>query len=127
MRECGDCKACCEGLLTGSARGSWFGNLTPCKYLNDTCTIYSERPGLCRRFFCAWAQELLPEWMKPNNINVIVSVEKDNKGNQYLNAVSAVNIPSNITEEINTFVTKNNTYYKISKIIPLKVTNASVL
>jgi hypothetical protein len=118
MRECGDCQLCCQGLLIGSARGSFFGNMTPCKYLENECVIYEERPETCRRFYCAWAQELFPEWMQPNKIGVIVSVE--NKGNiQYLNVISSKEVDSIVLDEINKFTNTNNTFFKVTKVIPI--------
>lgn len=126
MRECGECQACCSGLLIGSARGSFFGNLIPCKFLENECTIYSDRPETCRRYYCAWAQELLPEWTRPDKTGVIVSVET-RKGFQYLNVISKADIKPDLLSEINKFTTENNTFFKITKVIPIGSSNDRIL
>lgn len=44
------------------------------------CTIYSSRPNSCRQFSCSWLLGDLPDWAKPDKINVVISVfvtEKD--------------------------------------------------
>lgn len=128
MRECLDCRSCCEGLLTGNARGSWFGNLKKCKYLTDIeCSIYDKRPSTCQDYYCAWAQELLPEWMKPSLIGIVVSVQEDKNGKQFLNAISQNDIPDDVIKEINNFTIKNKTYFKVTKVIPIRNNNASIL
>lgn len=127
MRECGECKLCCQGLLTGNTRGSWFGNLVPCKYLDNKCTIYEDRPSQCRDYYCTWAQELLPLWMQPNLINVIVSVEIDETGKQFLNIISSNKVSNKIISEINKFTQTNNSYFKQTRIIPIRSTNVSIL
>lgn len=87
MRPCGECTKCCEVLL-GNTYGYLFGNETPCKFLGDCgCKIYRARPEFCRKYYCAWAQELLPEDMRPDKCNVLVSVENGEKG-QYLRVMS---------------------------------------
>lgn len=76
-RECGDCHRCCEGWLTGSAYGFDFNQGRPCHFLNveTHCTIYDKRPySPCQTFTCEWlTNPLIPEWLKPNKANVIVT------------------------------------------------------
>jgi Fe-S-cluster containining protein len=87
MRECGECTACCT-WLQGSAYGYEFGGGKSCKFLCDTgCSVHKARPKLCEGYFCAWAQELLAEEMRPDKCGVLVSVENNEKG-QYLKLVS---------------------------------------
>ena len=120
MRNCNDCQICCKGFLSGSTRGSWFGGLTPCKYLVDGCTIYSDRPTHCRSYQCAWSQGILPELMKPSELNMVVSVEIDSSGKQFLKVVYTGELSDEIEEELDNFVSKNDTYYLKTKIIPIK-------
>lgn len=87
MRECGECKECCI-LPYGEAYGHPFGNGTPCKFLGECgCKIYKVRPEFCRKYYCAWAQELLPEEMRPDKCKVLVSVENGEDG-QFLRIVN---------------------------------------
>ena len=103
MRNCDGCTKCCEGYLSGTARGAFFGNLISCKFLNKVCTIYSERPSTCYRYQCAWTQELLPVWMKPSEIDLIVSVENDDNGKQFLKAVSPNELETDHKDELEIF------------------------
>ena len=108
------------------SRYCFFGNMVPCKFLEKECTIYSDRPETCRRFYCAWAQELLPEWTRPDKTGAVVSVEtKQNL--QYLNVISEKDIEANLLAEINKFTTENNTFFKITKVIPIGSSNDRIL
>jgi hypothetical protein len=76
-RECGNCHKCCEGWLTGFSYGFEFNQGRPCQFLSHErhCTIYDRRPyDPCQAYRCEWlANPLVPEWMKPNHSNVIVT------------------------------------------------------
>ena len=86
MRACGDCTACCT-WLGGSAYGYEFGGGKSCKFLCETgCDVHKARPKVCEGYFCAWAQELLPEEMQPNKCGVLASIENNEKG-QYLKLI----------------------------------------
>jgi hypothetical protein len=87
MRTCGECTKCCE-IPYGNVYGHEFGNGIACKFANECgCSIYRVRPEFCRSYYCAWAQELLPEEMRPDKCNVLVSVEIKND-KQFLRVVS---------------------------------------
>lgn len=86
MRDCNECRACCEGWLNGHAFGCAFGSGKPCVFLLGGCSVYEFRPEVCRSFYCAWSQELLPEWMRPDRCGALVSVERWSKG-QYLRCI----------------------------------------
>lgn len=86
MRECENCTACCT-WLKGSAYGNDFGNGTSCKFLCEKgCSVHKLRPQVCEKYFCAWAQELLPEEMRPDQSNILVSIENNEIG-QYLKVI----------------------------------------
>jgi Fe-S-cluster containining protein len=93
-RPCGDCTACCKGHLTGVAYGNEFKNHKPCVFLcqSKKCLIYDSRPSMCINYQCAWTQKLLPEDMKPDMCGLIVSVKKDENGEQYLEAVEIIEL-----------------------------------
>lgn len=83
MRSCGECTACCT-WLKGSAYGYEFGGGKSCKFLCESgCDVHKARPKVCEGYFCAWAQELLPEEMRPDKCGIIASVENSENG-QYL-------------------------------------------
>ena len=125
FRPCGDCTACCDGFLIGDAKGIPFGEGTPCSFLIDKkCTIYSDRPQVCQNYQCAWTQFVLPEWMKPNKCGVMVSVEYDKDGKQYLKVIEMrEEIEYNVYSTIDTFTKENNTYWvrvPYKKVIPIQ-------
>lgn len=91
-RQCGDCTKCCEGFLSGEAKGKTFYPSKPCHFvtIGKGCTIYKDRPkDPCVSYRCAWlTDENLPEWFKPNEINAIIDVRKI-KDIPYINVVEA--------------------------------------
>lgn len=54
----------------------------PCHFVSigKGCSIYGKRPqDPCVVFKCGWlADEHIPEWMKPNEINAIIKMDKMN-------------------------------------------------
>lgn len=87
MRPCGECTKCCE-IPYGNVYGHEFGGGVSCKFVEECgCKIYQVRPEFCRKYYCAWAQELLSEEMRPDKCEVLVSVETGKDG-QYLRAIS---------------------------------------
>jgi len=48
---CGQCHVCCVNLNTDWARPG-----EPCSHLDveSGCTVYADRPGVCRDYRCAW-------------------------------------------------------------------------
>ena len=86
MRTCGDCSACCT-WLEQNAYGHTSGKGKSCGFLsNGKCSIYEIRPKVCSFYECAWKQNLLPDWMKPNECGIIVSV-LNNGEIQYLDII----------------------------------------
>jgi len=75
-RECGECTACCEGWLSGSAYGKEFFKGCPCYFKTGCgCSIYENRPeNPCKEYSCEWlVNDDFPEWFKPNLSKVIIS------------------------------------------------------
>ena len=87
-RQCGECTACCQGYVTGSAHGHEFFRGKPCFFLGDNCTIYADRPvNPCQNFQCTWLKDnTLPVWMRPDRSGVLV-VHENKKGIEYYNAI----------------------------------------
>jgi Fe-S-cluster containining protein len=110
MRECGDCTACCTWLI-GDAYGHKFGNGKSCKFLCEKgCSIHSERPNVCKNYFCAWAQELIDEDYRPDKCGILISVENGENG-QYLKAIEIdkKKINNDIIEYLKMWSEKMNT------------------
>lgn len=112
FNECGSCTACCDGWLIGNAYGNPFGNKSSCLFLCDKkCTIYNTRPNSCSKYQCAWSQGLFPDWMKPTESNVLISVEND-KSQQFLKVIQmGYPIKQEVKEFLDSWVKINNTYY----------------
>ena len=90
-RQCGDCKACCEGWLHADIYGEKMYSGRPCHFICETgCSIYKDRPiEPCVSYKCLWLKEnKIPGWMKPNKCGVILS-EKTIKKISYIEAVEA--------------------------------------
>lgn len=113
FRDCGDCTICCEGHLIGNSYGNRFGNGKKCIFLvQKNCTIYKDRPETCRKYQCAWTQHILPEWMKPNQCGLMVSVQDEPSGKQYLKAIEIrADVSQNVYDELEKFCKENNTYF----------------
>ena len=113
FRSCGKCTACCDGHLIGNSYGNAFGNKKPCIFLvKKICAIYETRPQTCRNYQCAWTQGILPEWMKPSECGILVSVEIDKDRNKYLKIIEMKPvIDYEVYKEIDIFCKENSTYY----------------
>lgn len=117
FKPCGECTACCTGILAGNIYGNIFNKNKQCIFLvEQKCAIYETRPDTCRNYQCAWSQGLLPDWMKPTECNVIISVENENN-RQYLKVISLINedIDPEIIIVLDKWTKENNTYYKVIK------------
>lgn len=110
FRDCGDCTACCSWLV-GDAFGWKFGCGQTCRFLEEGgCGVHKARPESCRNYQCAWSQYLLPEEMRPDKSNVLVSVEQNN-GVQYLKvmAINSKQISDEVRQYLQDWSSKMNT------------------
>ena len=102
-RQCGECKACCEGWLSGQVNNHLFYPGCQCHYLGETgCTIYKDRPQYpCQDYNCEWLiNETVPEWLKPSESKVILST-REIDGMRYLEVVEA---GSKMTAEVMSWI-----------------------
>jgi hypothetical protein len=116
FRSCGDCTACCSWLV-GDAFGWEFGCGKSCKFLEEgKCGVHKARPEVCRNYQCAWSQSLLPEEMRPDKYNILISVENNHMG-QYLKVLPINNkeISNEMLEWLKNWSEKMNTPIVISK------------
>jgi hypothetical protein len=76
VRQCGSCTSCCtllEVTEVGSAVNEW------CKHCEagKGCTIYDQRPQMCRSFSCAWLQGHLNDDWYPEKAGMVVHFSQD--------------------------------------------------
>ena len=115
FRPCGECNACCVGQLSGEVYGRKFGCGKKCDFLlNGLCSIYADRPSMCRTYQCAWSQHLFAEDLRPDKCGLMVSVENDEKGQKYFKIMElGHNIPQESYDRITSRISELNTYYKL--------------
>ena len=74
-RDCGDCTVCCEYMPIKVLAKSAF---TPCANLVsplkecENCTIYAERPKVCREYSCMWVVGHGDDEDRPDRCDVLV-------------------------------------------------------
>lgn len=115
FRPCGECSECCKGQLLGHSYGNPFGKGKKCIFLvKENCSIYESRPETCRKYQCAWSQGILDIDMRPDIVGLMVSVENDKTGKQFLRSMETR--PDNISYEsykkIENSAVKLQTYLK---------------
>jgi hypothetical protein len=111
-RKCDGCTKCCDGSLVGESYGHKFFPGQPCFFLilNKGCTIYEDRPNpQCTDFLCEWIKnDDIPDWLKPNNSDIIIS-NVDNGG---INQIHITKSGNKFTKEsldwIKEYARKNN-------------------
>lgn len=113
FRPCGDCTGCCQGILAVNVHGNLAQGRRPCYFLVDNkCTIYNERPSVCRNYQCAWSQGILDEDMRPDKCGIMVSVADAEDGSQYLKVVELwPNVPYETYEKLNKCAKALNTVW----------------
>lgn len=78
MRSCGDCSLCCKlpriefGPDGCKAAGEWCEQCVP----GRGCSLYDDRPEVCRRFSCLWlTDDGWPESHSPRKCGCVVLYE----------------------------------------------------
>ena len=84
-RECGECDLCCR-WLSHDVYGQLVSPNNPSRFIKNGCSIHPNRPAQCKRYYCMWAQGVLPEWMYPKDTGIMVTV-KDWPQGQWLEVV----------------------------------------
>ncbi len=75
-RSCGTCSLCCKVFdippVDAKPAGKWCPNCNP----GRGCSVWSDRPQMCRDYFCHWHtdQSLGPEW-RPDTAKFVLSRE----------------------------------------------------
>lgn len=114
MRKCGECTACCDGNLAATIFSHKMYPGTPCHFLKDKqCSVYSVRPTTCKKYFCAWVQEIVSEQYRPDKCGYLVSVKNSDK-NQYFEVIKInENSDKTLLEELDKFTKDHNTFFKV--------------
>ncbi len=89
-KACGPCTMCCSALEIAELKKS-AGPLCPNCRLGGGCTIYSDRPQVCRDFECDWLiRRDLSRRLRPDLVSTILMEDADS--DEY-RAVCAPNKP----------------------------------
>jgi len=76
MQECGGCTACCWAFRVTEAGKQ---AQEKCQYEKHGCTIYHDRPKVCRDYECAWlTQPKISIDLRPDKCGAIFTLMPDN-------------------------------------------------
>lgn len=78
-RGCGECTACCSGVLRLQVGEQIIDRGRPCRFRRvDGCGIYDARPKDCQAFQCGWLEigSPLPEVMRPDRCEAILLINR---------------------------------------------------
>jgi hypothetical protein len=76
-KSCGSCIMCCTALEIPELKKP-AGPACPNCILSGGCTIYADRPQVCRDFECLWlTTRNLPPNMRPDRIGTILMEDDD--------------------------------------------------
>src|SRR5688572_21923922 len=81
-RQCGACTACCHVLEIDDPQLKKAAG-TLCSHCSGGCSIYAQRPKVCRDWLCMWREfpSLLDESWRPDRCGVLMRMaEVDTSG-----------------------------------------------
>lgn len=89
-RECGECSVCCISLRIQEANLKKAADVR-CHNLSDSgCGIYTERPSVCRNWYCGWRLiPLLGEEWRPDKSKILIKLSESTAVLQPLKAEHA--------------------------------------
>lgn len=119
LRKWQPCTACCEGHLDIGVNlqiSKETGSCTHC--INSGCNIYASRPKEpCQVFECLWLTDKspLPNWMKPDQSRVIVTLNKIKQTDEIVLVALKMNstIPPGTLKWLNEYVAKHKISLKL--------------
>jgi hypothetical protein len=76
VRQCGSCNLCCD-VLEVTAVGKPVNQLCTHWATGKGCTIYHQRPQMCRSFSCAWLQGHLGDEWYPETAGIVMHFSQD--------------------------------------------------
>jgi hypothetical protein len=80
-RDCGNCVSCC---IWTEIKEINKPPLTPCHNLKEgavegkicqSCSVYKDRPGACKDYFCAWLMGYGEDEDQPNRSGILMDVQ----------------------------------------------------
>jgi len=88
VKSCGSCTVCCT-VPAFPEMASTAGE--DCKHkVGDGCGIYSDRPQVCRVYFCGWTASLsLGPRCRPDRCGILLELRTDSNGAQVVIAREA--------------------------------------
>jgi len=118
-RSCGECHACCQFLVVTFPDWKKPANVL-CKNWVGGCTIYNERPNICRGFFCGWRffPNLGDEW-RPDRSKILLQggVGPDGKPSMVVNLLDTLS-PQTTKMLLNLFIALHEQQYETYLSIP---------
>jgi hypothetical protein len=101
-RECGGCHACCR--YTSIPALEKAPNIL-CRHWNDGCTIYTERPDVCRGFFCGWrVMPNLDDNWRPDRSKIFIRITPEANGAPGIEANLLAPLTPKMTRELLSFI-----------------------
>jgi hypothetical protein len=74
-RECGTCTACCTLLHINAAEFTKPAGVTCTNCTGSGCNIYSNRPDICRAYYCFWRlYDVLAEQHRPDRAGILFQI-----------------------------------------------------
>ena len=70
MNECGECTLCCTLLNVPELDKSALEDCIHC-VVGEGCSIWKDRPDICRGYDCAWKQSRAPLYLRPDKCHMI--------------------------------------------------------
>ena len=71
MRKCDKCNLCCKYFTIEDHIIKKPNNDLCPHWKENGCQIYNNRGPVCKTYQCLWISEYLPEWMKPDKIEIL--------------------------------------------------------
>jgi hypothetical protein len=74
-RECGGCTACCHALSVDAPTLTKPNGVTCPHKCGSGCSVYAERPDVCRDWYCAWRlSDTLDDRWRPDRSGFLVEI-----------------------------------------------------
>ena len=98
-RSCGTCMVCCviPGIDQKDVQKRFN---TPCTHAGVGCRMYDQRPGVCRKFYCAW--RYLVDWdefQRPDISGIFASFEPSPDGPGVAISILLTNNPTIVVQD----------------------------
>lgn len=79
-RACGECSLCCLIPDIPVERKSKLDYCPHCRPGKGGCSIYADRPDLCKTYSCAWLVGSVPDRWRPLTCKMIIDFDRTDNG-----------------------------------------------